>query len=149
MAKKKKKKKLSFVWKDRKHTFLGLPFSFTRYRLTKTKLIIDTGFFNRVEDDILLYRISDITLKRTFGERLLGLGTIHCCSADKTSPEFDIKRIRHPHDVKEQLSDLIEAERASHSVSIREVVDGDMEHGGGCDCDKDGDGVCDCGDHHH
>lgn len=149
MAKKKKKKKIVYVWKDRKRTFLGLPFSFTRYRLTKTKLIIDVGFFNREEDDILLYRISDITLRRSFGERLLGLGTIHCCSADKTSPEFDIKRIRHPHDVKEQLSDLVEAERASHSVSIREVVDGDMEHG--CGCETDGDGKCDCdsGDRHH
>lgn len=140
---KKKKKKLVFVWKDRKRTFLGLPLSFTRYKLTKTKLIIDTGFLNRVEDDILLYRISDITLRRSFGERLLGLGTIHCCSADKTSPEFDIRRIKHSHDVKEMLSDLVEEERKTHSVSIREVVDGNMEHDD-CVCDTDGDGKCDC-----
>ena len=31
------------VWKDRKRTFLGLPWSFTRYELTEEKLIIETG----------------------------------------------------------------------------------------------------------
>lgn len=132
-----KKKKIHYVWKDRKHTFLGLPLSFTRYRLTKTKLIIDTGFLNREEDDILLYRISDITLRRTLGERLFGLGTLHCCSADKSSPEFDIKRIKKPREVKEMLSDLVEEQRSTHNVSIREVVDGEADH-------NDSDGDCSC-----
>lgn len=109
-----------YVWQDRKRTFLGLPWSFTRYFLTGEKLIIDTGFFSRNEEEIRLYRITDVTLRRTLGERLFGLGTIHCCSGDKTTPEFDILHIKNPRDVKEQLSDMIEQERMKRRVSVRE-----------------------------
>lgn len=124
---------MDYVWKDRKRTFLGLPWSFTRYRLTEEKLIIDTGFFTRKEDEIRLYRIMDIGLKRTLGERIFGLGTIHCCSGDKTSPEFDIKRIKKSRDVKELLSDLVEKRRMEQRVGVREHMSDDIddfsEHG--------------------
>ena len=114
-----------YVWKDRKRIIFGLPWSFTRYRLTKEKLIIDTGFFARHEDEIRLYRIMDITLKRSFRERIWGLGTIHCCSGDKTLPEFDIKRIKKPRDVKEMLSEMVEQERLERRVGTREFMDSD------------------------
>ena len=123
---------MDYVWKDRKRTFLGLPWSFTRYRLTEEKLIIDTGFFTRKEDEIRLYRIMDIGLQRTLGERMFGLGTIHCCSGDKTSPEFDIKRIKKSREVKEMLSDLVEKRRQEQRVGVREhmsVDDDDAELG--------------------
>ncbi|MBR4932925.1 MAG: PH domain-containing protein [Clostridia bacterium] len=113
------------VWSDRKRWLFGLPWSFTRYRLYDDKLVIDTGFFNRKEDEIRLYRILDISLNRTFGERLFGLGTIHCCSGDKTSPEFDIKRIKCSRQVKELLSDMIEEEREKRRVGAREFMDSD------------------------
>ena len=65
------------VWKDRKRTLFGLPWSFTRYYLTEDKLIIETGFLSRREEEIRLYRILDITLQRPFAQRLFGLGTVH------------------------------------------------------------------------
>lgn len=111
------------VWKDRKRTLFGLPWSFTVYELTEEKLLITTGIFNLREDEVRLYRIMDVTLKRSFGERLFGLGTIHCCSADRSTPEFDIRRIKKPREVKEQLSSLIEAERMAKRVSSREFMD--------------------------
>ena len=119
---------MDYIWKDRKRTFLGLPWSFTRYRLTEEKLIIDTGFFTRREDEIRLYRIMDIGLKRSLGERILGLGTIHCCSGDKTSPEFDIKRIKKSRDVKELLSDLVEKRRLEQRVGVREHMAADDDY---------------------
>ena len=115
----------NLVWQDRKRTFLGLPWSFTRYRLEPDKLIIDTGFLSRSEDEICLYRIMDITLKRSLGERLLGLGTIHCCSGDKTSPEFDIRRIKNARKVKDLLSDMVEEERSKRRVATRECISAD------------------------
>ena len=115
----------NLVWQDRKRTFLGLPWSFTRYRLEPDKLIIDTGFLSRSEDEIRLYRIMDITLKRSLGERLLGLGPIHCCSGDKTSPEFDIRRIKNARKVKDLLSDMVEEERSKRRVATRECISAD------------------------
>lgn len=112
--------KQEYVWKDRKHTLFGLPWSFTKYRLTKEKLVIESGIFNRDEEEIRLYRIMDLTLRRSLRERLWGLGTIHCCSADKSSPEFDIKHIRHSKETKDMLSDMIETERDEKRISGRE-----------------------------
>ncbi len=115
----------NILWKGRKRTVFGLPLSFTVYRLTENILTIKTGFFNTREEEVRLYRIMDITLNRTFGEKIFGLGTIHCCSADKSTPEFDIKRIKHPREVRTLLSDLVEKARSERYVSIREEMEGD------------------------
>ena len=96
--------KKDIIWKDRKRTIFGLPLSFTVYTLTGEKILIDTGFLNQKQDEIMLFRITDITLTRTLGQRIFGLGTVHCCSADKTSPEFDLKNIKNSSEVKELLS---------------------------------------------
>lgn len=132
---------MDYIWKDRKRTIFGLPWSFTRYMLTEEKLIIDTGLFSRREDEIRLYRIMDITLKRTFRDRLEGVGTIHCCSGDKSTPEFDIARIKNPREVKEMLSELIENERMKRRIGVREY----MESDGDCDdLDLEADDHDDC-----
>jgi len=108
------------LWKDRKRPIFGLPLSFTKYRLTDEKLIINTGILSTTEEEIQLYRIMDITLKRSIWQRIFGVGTIHCCSADKTTPEIDIKDIKKPAEVKELLSKKIEEQRDKKRVSGRE-----------------------------
>lgn len=110
------------VWQDRKRIIFGLPWTFTKYVLTKEKLLIQTGILNTKEEEVRLYRIMDVTLRRSLGQRLFGLGTIHCCSADKSTPEFDIKWIPDAAAVKEKLSDLVEAERMAKRVSSREFM---------------------------
>lgn len=117
--------KPTYKWKDRKRIIFGLPWSFTRYRLNDDKLIISTGLFSINEEEVRLYRIMDVTLKRSLGERLWGLGTIHVCSSDKTTPEFDIKRIPNSESVKNMLSDMVEAARKKNRVSAREFMVGD------------------------
>ena len=49
----------------------------------------------------------DISLNRTLGQRMFGLGTIKCCSADKTLGDFEIKNIKKSKDVKEMLSEMV------------------------------------------
>lgn len=110
------------VWQDRKRIIFGLPWTFTKYVLTKEKLLIQTGILNTKEEEVRLYRIMDVTLRRSLVQRLFGLGTIHCCSADKSTPEFDIKWIPDSAAVKEKLSDLVEAERMAKRVSGREFM---------------------------
>lgn len=108
------------VWSDRKRTLFGLPWSFTKYILTDEKLLIVKGVFKQTEEEIRLYRILDMSLSRSFRERIDRVGTIHCCSSDKTASEFDIKRVKDPRKVKEILSDLVEKQRIARGVSIRE-----------------------------
>ena len=123
------------VWRARKRwTFLGLPWTFTVYRLTKDRLLIKTGFFTTREDEVRLYRILDISLKRTLIQKIFGLGTIQCHSSDKTMGHFDIINVKKSYDVKNLLSDFIEKERMEKRVSNREFIS-DME----CDMDDDTD----------
>ena len=117
--------KTVFVWQERKRIIFGLPFTFTTYALTKEKLLIRTGILNTKEEEIRLYRIMDVTLKRSLWERLFGLGTIHCCSADKSTPEFDIQWIPNSEEVKETLSHMVEEERMAKRVSSREFMSGE------------------------
>ena len=113
---------MDILWQDRKRIIFGLPWTFTKYVLTKEKLLIQTGILSTKEEEVRLYRIMDVTLRRSLAQRLFGLGTIHCCSADKSTPEFDIKWIPDSAAVKEKLSDLVEAERMAKRVSGREFM---------------------------
>lgn len=122
------KVKMNYVWEDRKRTIFGLPWSFTKYCLTNEKILMTTGFLTQQEDEVRLYRITDITLKRTFRDRVWGVGSIHCCSGDKTSPEFNIMRIKRPVEVKEMLSDMVERERKANGINLHESVRNDGEN---------------------
>ena len=123
------------LWRARKRlTFLGLPWTFTVYRLTKDRMLIKTGFFTTREDEVRLYRILDISLKRTLIQKMFGLGTIQCHSSDKTMGHFDIINVKKSYDVKNLLSDLIEKERMEKRVSNREFIS-DLD----CDMDDDAD----------
>ena len=113
----------SVVLKERKRiTFFGLPFSFTKYVLKSNKLVVRTGFFTTTEDEILLYRIMDTSLRRTFWQKIFGLGTIRVVSSDKSLPDFEIKNIRHYRNFKDELSDRIDKERVRMRTRTNEMV---------------------------
>ena len=117
---------LSIIWKDRKRPIFGLPLSFTKYKLTEEKILINTGILSIKEEEIQLYRIMDVTLQCSFWQRIFNVGTIHCCSGDKTTPEFDIKDVKNPSKVKELLSKNIEIQRDKKRIAGREFL-GDFE----------------------
>lgn len=119
----------TYVWKERKRTIFGLPLSFTVYKLTDEKLYIESGFLSKKEEEIRLYRIMDLTLNMPLGQRMFGLGSIHCCTADKSTPEFDIRNIKNSREIKNMLSDMIEKERQAKRVVGREFMDDDADYG--------------------
>jgi uncharacterized membrane protein YdbT with pleckstrin-like domain len=123
---------MNLLWSDRKRTIFGLPLSFTKYSLSEERLFIETGFLNKNEDEVRLYRIMDVSLRRSLLQRIFGVGTIHCCSADKTMKDFDIVSIKNSRNVKELLSEQVEKERVEKRVSNREFLDHD-------DMDEDAD----------
>ena len=115
-------KRKDTVWQDRKRNFLGLPWTFTKYTLTPDRLFIGTGFLNSREDEVRLYRITDITLTRSLWQKLTGTGTIHCDSADQTMRNFDIKNVKNPVETRERLSQMVEESRRVNRVYTRETM---------------------------
>lgn len=123
------------IWKDRKRPFLGLPWSFTKYELTEQKLIINKGFLNVSEEEVRLYRFVDVTMTQTLGQRIFGVGNLHCETNDRSSGKFVIELVKNPRQVKEILSDAVEAERDRKRVSVREFM-ADMDDGADVDADS-------------
>ena len=126
----KRRKNMEILWEDRKRPFLGLPISFTKYRLSEDRLFINTGFFTLKEDEIRLYRILDIEFTATLYQRIFGIGTLHIKSSDKSAGNFEIKHIKKPRDVKELLSKRVESERDKKRVINREMmgIDNDFDN---------------------
>lgn len=117
------------LWSDKKRTLLGMPISFTNYALSEDRLFIRTGAFTRVEDEVWLYRILDVTLRQTLIQRINGVGTIHCCSSDASLKEFCLENIKNPREVKELLSNMIEAQREKKRVYFHESLSSDPSEG--------------------
>ena len=113
---------LKILWKDRKRPIFGLPLSFTKYMLLEDKILINTGLFSTKQEEIKLYRIMDVTLKRSLWQKIFGVGTIHCCSADKTTPEFDILDVKKSFEVKEMISKMSEEQRDKKRITGREIL---------------------------
>ena len=111
---------LEYVWKDRKRTFLGLPWSFTVYYLTEEKLICRTGFFNITEDEIDLYKITDKRMKMTLGQRIFGCGVVHICSRDISMPEFDMT-VKNPREAMNLLDKYINRARDKYGTRGRDL----------------------------
>lgn len=122
---------MEYIWKDRKR-FWGMPLSFTRYALSEDRLFLSKGFFNIKDEEILLYRIRDITTSRTLWQRLFGVGTVTVSSSDKTMPSLELKNIKKPLDVKELLHKQVEEMKIQRRVRLGEVMSD-------CDCDHDHD----------
>lgn len=119
---------IEYLWKDRKR-ILGMPITFTRYRLSEDRLFVETGLFNIQSDEIILYRVRDISLQLKFTQRIFGVGSVIVKSTDKTLPELELKNIKHPRQVKEMLHKQIEAMKAARKMRVGEIIgdgDGDL-----------------------
>ena len=115
-----KNKKTDRLWHDRKR-IIGLPISFTRYHVTSERFMTKVGFWKTETNEILLYRILDIKLVRSFGQKVFGVGTITLFSADQSHSALEVKNIRKPEEVYRFLSRIIEQQRIEKRVAGREV----------------------------
>lgn len=114
---------IEYLWKDRKR-HLGLPLSFTRYRLSEDRLFCETGFLNIKSDEVLLYRVRDLQLNISLGQRIFGVGTVCVVSSDKSIPHLDLKNIKHPRQVKELIHQNVEAAKDRRRMRATELMGG-------------------------
>ena len=120
-----KEKAKGVLWKDRKRNLLGLPWTFTVYLLDQDRLHIRRGLLTTTEDEVKLFRIIDISLRRSLWQKILGLGTVHCDSADSAMQAFEILNPKHPKELKDMMSKLIDESRLRNRVISTESVNTD------------------------
>lgn len=113
------------LWTDKKR-ILGMPISFTRYSLITcplewTKIFVKTGLLSTTIDEVNLYRIYDIKISQSLGQKIFGVGTISLFSNDVTSPLTELINIKDPYKVRNLLAEKIEQARDEKGVRIGEV----------------------------
>lgn len=128
--------KTGLIWKDRKH-WMWFPFSFTTYRIQNGRLYHKTGLISTVENECLLYRITDISLKQTLGNRLFGTGSIYLTTRDVSDRQLVLKNIVNSRQVKDMISHMVEDARIRTRSVGRELYGSDM-HGHPHDESDDG-----------
>jgi len=112
-----------YTWKDRKR-ILGMPITFTRYRLSEDRLFCEKGFLNIKQDEVLLYRVRDLQLTMTLGQRIFGVGTICVVSSDKSLPHLDLINVKDPRNVKELIHRSVEEAKDKRRMRTMEVMGG-------------------------
>lgn len=127
------------LWADTKR-WLGLPWTFTKYRVDAERLTCKQGLLKTETDEILLYRILDIKCTQTLGQKLFGVGTVTLYCTDKSSGVLELQNVKQPDKVRRFLSDLVEQKRTETGVKGREIfgTGAAVAHP-----DNDGDGDCD------
>ncbi|MBQ2954131.1 MAG: PH domain-containing protein [Clostridia bacterium] len=111
--------------------------------LSEDRLFVEKGLLTSTIDEENLYRVRDIRVTRTLGQKLFGLGTVTVFSTDASNGETVLESIRNPIEVKEEIVRLVEAARRKHGIRASEMlVNGPDPHG----CDHDNDGIPDIHD---
>lgn len=112
---------IEYIWADRKR-ILGMPLTFTRYRMSEDRLFLSTGFFTVKDEEILLYRVRDISLSITLWQRIFGVGTVTIISSDKTLPTLVLKNIKQPRMIKEKIHQQVEEMKIRRRMRIGEIM---------------------------
>jgi len=79
----------------------------TSYRITTHRLVLETGILNKKLEQVDLYRVTDYSVERPFGQRLMGTGNLILETVDRTAPRVVIR------DLKTDVVSLYEAVRAA------------------------------------
>ena len=116
------KDKITMKWSDRSR-ILGMPITFTKYSMSDDRIFCEKGLLCVKFEEILLYRVRDISMKITLGQRIFGVGSILLQSSDKTSPVLELKNIKNPREVKEMIHRQVEEIKVQRRMRFGEILE--------------------------
>jgi membrane protein YdbS with pleckstrin-like domain len=66
-----------------------------RYEVTPDRIEWSRGIFDRRVDNIDMFRVIDLKLRRSLVEALLGIGTVIVLTKDESDPQFEFRKVHH------------------------------------------------------
>jgi len=67
----------------------------TRYEVSTERIEWSRGIFDRRVDNLDMFRVIDLKLRRSLLDCIVGVGTVGLITTDKTDPEFTFEKIRN------------------------------------------------------
>ncbi len=95
----------------------------TRFTLTNQRLKMESGIFSKSMDTLELYRIQDLSLHRTFLQRIVGLGSIHLNTSDTTTPVVTLDHLAQATTLYEHIRANVERLRRTRRVTELDLQD--------------------------
>lgn len=95
----------------------------TVYKVTTTRIVVETGIANKKIEQVDLYRVVDFAVLLPLDQRLVGTGTLVLETEDRTTREVRLERIRT--DVRklyEELRTARDADRSRRGVRTMDRV---------------------------
>ena len=89
------------------------------YEVTADRVEWGRGIFDRRVDNLDMFRVIDLRMRRSLLDCIFGIGTVTLITTDKTDPEFVFERIRRPrrlYDIIKKAS--LEADKRSGVVHL-------------------------------
>jgi uncharacterized membrane protein YdbT with pleckstrin-like domain len=94
----------------------------TNYTLTDEAILRKTGVFNRKTDELMLYRIQDITMEEPFFLRMVKLSNLKIFSTDVSTPEFTLTSLEDGEKLRKAIRVLSEKQRKIHGVRSVDIT---------------------------
>lgn len=88
----------------------------TKYELTTERLRLRYGVFNKVSNELELYRVRDYKLEQPFFLRVFSLSNIVLTTSDKSHPRVVIEAIDDGEELREKLRKYVEICRTRKGV---------------------------------
>lgn len=98
-----------------------MPITFTRYSISEDRFFLRKGFLNVRQEEIILYRIRDLSASQTLWQRIFGVGSITITSTDKTTPVLLVKNVKQPFEVKELIHQKVEELKIKRRMRVGEM----------------------------
>ncbi len=68
----------------------------TYYEITEDRIEWGRGIFDRKIDNLDMFRVIDLQLRKNLLDCVFGIGTVKLITSDKTDPEFTFEKMRKP-----------------------------------------------------
>jgi len=89
------------------------------YEVGKDRIEFSMGIFDRRVDNIDMFRIVDIKLRRTFFDCIVGVGTVQLTTSDKSHPDFAFEKVRHCRELYDAIKNAsLKADRRTNVIHM-------------------------------
>jgi len=91
----------------------------THYEVSPDRIEYGEGVFDRKVDNLDMFRVVDIKLRRNVLDCMVGVGTVILTTSDKNQPEFEFKKIKNSRELYDTIKKAsLSADRRTNVVHV-------------------------------
>lgn len=91
----------------------------TCYEISPDRIEWSRGILDRHVDNIDMFRVIDLKMRRTVLDCIFGIGTVGLVTTDKTEPKFEFEKVRRPRELYDIIKKAsLEADRRTGVVHL-------------------------------